>query len=444
MSVEILHSLREKEPLVYVPMVADFIHHGHINIINTARELGTVVVGLMTDRSACQYKRLPTLPFEDRKKIVENLSGVDFIVPQDEPDYVGMIRQIKPKFFVHGTDWQSGVQKISRERVIQTMSEWGGLVVEPEYTNGISSTEINNRLKQLGTTSDVRRFRLKRLLSAKNVLRGMEAHSGITGLIIENVSIEKEDRNVEFDFMWLSSLTDSTAKGKPDTELVDPTSRYQTLHDILDVTTKPIIFDGDTGGQIDHFKYLVRTLERLGVSAVIIEDKNGLKKNSLLGNDVLQTQESIDKFCQKIQMGKSSQVTEEFMIIARIESLILEKGVEDAILRAKEYIEAGADGIMIHSRRKEPDEIREFCLIYNNLPNRVPLVAVPSTYDSVTESELGMMGVNIVIYANQLLRAAYPAMIRVAESILTHGRAADSVAEMMPIREILNLVPGTN
>ena len=427
---------------VYVGMSADLIHPGHLNIINVAKGLGEVTVGLLTDKAIASYKRLPFLTYEQRKIIVENIKGVDKVFPQETLDYVPNLKKLKPDFVVHGDDWKTGVQKHTREKVIETLKEWGGELVEVEYTKGISSTQLNKSLKEIGTTPDIRMKRLRRLLEVKPIVRLIEAHNGLTGLLVENLEIKKDNLPKEFDGMWLSSLTDSSAKGKPDIEAVDVTARMQTLNDIVEVTTKPIVYDGDTGGRPEHFVFTVKTLERLGVSAVIIEDKVGLKKNSLFGTDVDQTQDTIENFSYKISEGKKSQITDDFMIIARVESLILKKGIEDALARAKAYIEAGADGIMIHSKEKKPDEILEFCSAYKNFEKKVPLVAVPSSYNIIYEKELTDAGVNIVIYANQLLRSAYPAMLETAKSILENERSYEADNNMMPISEILNLIPG--
>lgn len=429
--------------VVYVGMSADMIHPGHLNIINEASKLGEVVIGLLTDKAIASYKRLPALKFEQRKIIIESIKGVSKVIAQNELDYAPNLRELKPDFVVHGDDWKEGIQQKTRQRVIDTLAEWGGKLHEVAYTQGISSSQLNQSLKEIGTTPEVRMERLRRLIESKPVVTVMEAHNGLTGLIVENVSVEKEGKKKEFDAMWLSSLTDSTAKGKPDIEAVDVTSRLHGLNDILEVTTKPIIYDGDTGGIPEHFVFTVRTLERLGVSAVIIEDKTGLKKNSLFGTDVPQTQDKIEDFCHKIKEGKKAQVTEGFMIIARIESLILQQGIDDAITRAKAYIEAGADGVMIHSKEKDGSEILEFCRRYNEFENKVPLVAVPSSYNHMTELELTEAGVNVVIYANHLLRSAYPAMVDVAKSILTHDRSLEASDKCMSIKEILNLIPGT-
>ncbi len=428
---------------VYVGMSADLIHPGHLNIISEARKLGEVTVGLLTDKAIASYKRLPFLTFEQRKIIVENIKGVENLIPQETLDYVPNLKKIKPDFVVHGDDWKVGIQKHARERVVEVLKEWGGKLIEIEYTKGISSTQLNNSLKEIGTTPDIRMHRLKRLLEVKPLVRFIESHNGLTGLIVENLRMYENNQTKEYDGMWLSSLTDSTAKGKPDIEAVDVTARMQTLNDIIEVTTKPIIYDGDTGGRPEHFVFTIKTLERLGVSAVIIEDKVGLKKNSLFGTDVEQMQDTIENFCFKISLGKKSQITDGFMIIARIESLILKKGMEDALIRAQAYIEAGADGIMIHSKEKNPEEILKFCNSFMKFERRVPLVVVPSTYNKIYEEELKKAGVNVVIYANQLLRSAYPAMLETAKSILRHERSYESDVNMLKIDEILTLIPGS-
>ena len=428
---------------VYVGMSADLVHPGHINIIKEATKLGEVTVGLLTDEAIASYKRLPFLKYEQRKAVVENIKGVQNVVPQKTLDYSANLRDLKPDYVVHGDDWGSGVQAGTRQKVIQTLNEWGGKLIEVPYTPGISSTQLHNELKAIGTTPNIRLRTLGRLIAAKPFVRVLEVHNGLTGLIVENLKIEQDGAVREFDCMWSSSLTDSTAKGKPDIEAVDMTSRMATVNSIFEVTTKPLIFDADTGGRPEHFGFTVKSLERLCVSAVIIEDKVGLKKNSLFGTEVPQTQDTIENFCNKIRVGKEAQITGDFMIIARIESLILEKGLNDALKRARAYIEAGADSIMIHSKKKESKEIFEFCKRYNELSNRLPLVVVPSSYNKVYEEELVHAGAKIIIYANHMLRSAYPAMVHTAESILKHGRSFECDENCMSINEILELIPGT-
>lgn len=428
---------------VYVGMSADIIHPGHLNIIHEAQKLGYVTVGVLTDAAISSYKRLPYLNYEQRSLIVKNLKGVEEVIPQSTLDYVPNLELLRPDFVVHGDDWKEGVQKETRQRVIDTISKWGGKVIDVPYTKGISSTQLNSKLKEIGTTPEIRLKRLGRLIEAKSIVRICESHSGLTGLIIENTSVEVNGIRREFDGMWSSSLTDSTSKGKPDIEAVDLTTRLHDLNDALECTTKPIIFDGDTGGKIEHFVFTVRTLERLGISAVIIEDKIGLKKNSLFGTDAIQTQDTIDGFCNKIRAGKRAQITDDFMIIARIESFIAGKGQEDAMERALAYIEAGADGIMIHSKDKSGEDIRLFCKALRLANQSVPIVVVPTTYNHVTEEELSLWGANIVIYANHMLRSAYPAMLNTAKSILSHGRSYEANELCMPVKEILELIPGT-
>jgi phosphoenolpyruvate mutase len=433
-----------KNKNVYIGMSADLIHPGHLNILKKAAKLGDVTIGLLTDAAIASYKRVPYMSFDQRREVVENLKGVMRVVPQETLDYVPNLNALRPDYVVHGDDWREGVQRETRQRVIDALAKWGGQLVEVPYTSGISSTALQKVLTEVGTTPDIRRSRLRRLLQVKPIVRFLDLHNALSGLIIENTSVTMLDGTKrEFDGMWGSSLTDSTAKGKPDIEAVDVSARMTTLNEVLEVTTKPILYDGDTGGQPEHFVFTVRTLERLGVSAVIIEDKTGLKKNSLFGTDVAQTQDEIPAFCEKIRMGKKAQATDDFMIIARIESLILDKGVDDAMDRARAYLDAGADGIMIHSRRKSPDEVFDFCDRYAQLPNRKTLVAVPSSYNTVTEDELAARGVNVVIYANHLLRSALPAMINTAKSILKHQRSAECDEQLLPIKDLLELIPGT-
>ena len=434
-----------KSKIVYIGMSADLIHHGHLNIIAEGRKLGKVIIGLLTDEAIASYKRLPLIAFDERKRIVENLKGVEEVIPQATLDYVPNLKKVKPDYVVHGDDWKTGVQREVRQQVIDTLAEWGGKLVEPKYTEGISSTDLASAVKEQGITPGKRMKTLRRLINAKPIVRILEAHNGLTGLIVEKTSIEKDGKKLEFDGIWESSLTDSTAKGKPDTELVDFSSRFSTIEEILEVTTKPMIVDGDTGGRIGHFQFRVKTLERLGVSAIIIEDKMGDKRNSLFGTSVPQKQDSIEHFSQKIQEGKKSQVTTDFMIIARIESLILQNGMDDALIRAEAYISAGADGIMIHSKEKDGKEITEFCKEFQSFKRKVPLVVVPSTYAHMTESELQDLGVNIIIYANHLLRSAYPAMSKAAQSILENSRAKEaSENHCMSIKEIITLIPEVN
>ncbi len=428
------------EKIAYVPMSVDLVHTGHINIINEAKKYGKVIVGLLTDKAVANYKRVPLLPYEQRKIIIESVKGVDEVVPQEEDDYVPIIKRLKPDYFIHGDDWKTGSQKEKRERVINAMKEIGGQVVEPAYTQGISSTQLNQSLREIGFTPEIRMKRLRRLLEAKPIIRILEAHNGLTGNIIENTKIEEDHMIKEFDGSWISSLTDSLSKGKPDTEIVDFTSRLNTINQVLETTTKPIIVDGDTGGLTEHFVSMVKTLERLGVSAIIVEDKVGSKKNSLFGTEANQEQDTIDNFAYKIREGKKAQITQDFMIIARIESLILKKGMWDALLRARAYIESGADAIMIHSKEKDFKEIADFCKEYKKFERKVPLVAVPSTYSHVTEKELAENGINIVIYANHLLRAAYPAMLNTAKSILLNERAYEMEDNLFKINELIKLI----
>lgn len=430
-----------EERIVYMGFSTDIIHSGHIAILKKAARMGKVVVGILSDSAVASYKRFPRVPFEERKAVIENLKDVHQVVEQKELSYKENLLMIRPTYVVHGDDWKRGVQKAIRDEVIEVLDSYGGKLIEFPYAENDQFAKIEQRMRDELSIPDFRRGRLKRAIELKGCINAIEAHNGITGLIAEKTKVERDGKVYQFDAMWVSSLCDSTAKGKPDMELVDISSRFQTINDIMEVSSKPIIFDGDTGGQIEHFTYTVRSLERMGVSMVIIEDKIGLKKNSLFGTEVEQTQDSIGHFCAKLQAGKKAKKTNDFMIVARIESLILEKGMDDALLRAKAYVEAGADGIMIHSRKKEPDEIFKFVDIFRITDYDTPIVVVPTTYNTVTEEEFKKHGVNVVIYANQLIRSGVPAMQSVASMILKNHRAKEADELCMPIKDILNLIP---
>lgn len=426
---------------VYMSFSTDILHSGHISILEKAAALGELTVGVLTDQVVASYKRFPVLSYDERVLMLKNIKGVSRVVEQHSLSYAENLRKLKPDIVVHGDDWKTGPQKPVRDEVLSVLAEYGGELVEFPYSNDERYQALEERSREHLSIPDIRRGRLRRLLAMKPLVSILEAHSGITGLIAEKTAVVKDGKTKQFDGMWVSSLCDSTAKGKPDIELVDMSSRLRTIDDIMEVTTKPIILDGDTGGLIEHFVYNVRTLERMGVSAVIIEDKTGLKKNSLFGTEVEQTQDTIEHFCEKITAGKRALKTRDFMIIARIESLILEQGMEDALARAFAYVKAGADGIMIHSRKKDPAEIFEFCEKFRAEDASTPIVVVPTSFNTVTEDEFAARGVNIVIYANQLTRSAFPAMQKVALAILENQRAKEADDMCMPIKEILTLIP---
>ena len=429
---------------VYLGMIGDIMHPGLINIITEGAKYGNLMIGLYTDKAIATHKRLPYLTYEQRKAVIEKIVGVKEVVPQDDWSYVPNLVKYKPNYIIHGDDWLYGPDKYLRDEVFKVMESLGGEVIEIPYTKGISATGLKEAIDSLGVTPQARLSSLRRLISAKPIVRILESHNGLTGLIAEHTSVEVNGQHREFDGMWASSLTDSTSKGKPDIEAVDLTTRLHDLNDALEVTTKPVIFDGDTGGKVEHFVFTVRTLERLGISAVIIEDKVGLKQNSLFGTDAVQTQDTIEGFCNKIKAGKDAQITRDFMVISRIESLIAGKPVEDALERAFAYVAAGADGVMIHSKNKDGMDIKEFCQRFRKKDDHTPIVAVPTTYNQFTEEELAEWGINVVIYANHMLRSAYPAMVKCAESILTNSRSLEASDQYcMPIKQILNLIPGT-
>ena len=426
---------------VYMCFSTDIIHGGHIAIIKKAQKLGKLIIGVLSDEAVMSYKRLPLVPASERKIMFENLAGVYRVTDQNTLSYKANLEKYHPDIVVHGDDWCTGLQKPIRDEVVSILASYGGKLVEYPYSNDQKYADIQARTRSDLAMPDIRRGRLRRVLETKGLITAMEAHDGLTGLIVENTLVNQDGGAHQFDAMWISSLCDSTAKGKPDIELVDMTSRFRTIEDITEVTTKPIIFDGDTGGKTEHFVYTVRSLERLGVSMVIIEDKTGLKKNSLFGTEVVQTQDSIESFSAKIRAGKKAQRTKEFMICARIESLILEQGMEDALTRAFSFVEAGADAIMIHSRKKDPSEIQEFIERFREKDRTTPIVLVPTSFNSVTEEEWKERGANIIIYANQLMRAEVPAMQKAAQMILQNHRAEECDSMLMPFKEIIRLIP---
>lgn len=426
---------------VYMCFSSDILHSGHTAIIRKAQRLGKLIIGVLSDEAVISYKRFPLLPYTERKSMFENITGVYQVVEQKTLSYKENLERYHPTYVVHGDDWNSGIQKAIRDEVVSVLASYGGRLIEFPYAKDKKYIDLENRVRREFSTPDIRRARLKKVLAMKGMAIAMEAHSGLTGILVENTIVEENGGARQFDAMWISSLCDSTAKGKPDIELVDMTSRFRTIDDICEVTTKPIIFDGDTGGLTEHFVYTVRSLERMGVSMVIIEDKTGLKKNSLFGNEVAQTQASIQDFCEKIRAGKRAQRTEDFMICARIESLILERGMEDALERAVAFTKAGADAVMIHSRRKDPSEIFEFVERFREVDTATPLVVVPTSFNAVTEEEFKKRGVNIVIYANHLTRSGFPAMQNVARMILKNHRAKECDNICMPFEDIIRLIP---
>ena len=428
-----------KKKIVYVPLAVDILHKGHINIIKIAKNYGRVIVGLLTDKAIIKYKELTILNFEERKNLVKNLKYIDQVVAQDNYDYEEILNRIKPNYFVHGDDWKFDNRKIVRKKVIKILKKWNGRLIEPKYTKDVSSSIIKNKILELSSTSN-RVSRLKRLMDSKDITRILESHNALTGLIIENIKINNNKKNLEFDGMWSSSLTDSATKGLPDNSSLSFSARISSLNDMMDVTTKPVVFDADNGGQIEHLPFLIRSLERSGVSAIIMEDKVGLKKNSLFKNQAGTKQDKPNLFAKKIKKICNTRQSQDFMVIARIESFIVGKGLKDALHRAEIYSKAGADAILIHSKEKTPAEIFSFAREFKKSKNFIPLVSVPSTYSKVYEKDLIKNGFKLVIYANQLLRAAYPAMQNTAKTILKNSRAFEADKKIIPIKEIINLI----
>ena len=429
-----------KKKIVYVGLAADILHKGHINILKTANRYGNIIVGLLTDQAIASYKNIPYLDYEKRKVVIENIRYVKKVVPQNTLDYVSNLELIKPDYVIHGNDWKTGVQKKTRERVIKILKKWSGKLIEPNYTENISSTLIKKEMNNIVSSLENRVSRLKRLMNSKEIVRILESHNSLTGLIIDTINVVKNKKIIEFDGMWSSSLTDSATKGLPDNSSLSFSSRISSLNDMMDVTVKPLVFDADNGGQIEHLPFLVRSLERSGVSAIIMEDKVGLKKNSLFKNQSSTKQDKPKLFAKKIKKICNSRQSQDFMVIARIESFIVGKGLEDALHRAEIYSKAGADAILIHSKEKTPAEIFSFAKEFRKSKSFIPLVSVPSTYSKVYEKDLIKNGFKLVIYANQLLRAAYPAMQSTAQTILKNKRAFEADKKIIPIKEIINLI----
>ena len=430
--------MKNNKKKVYVGLAADILHEGHINILKVANKLGNVTVGLLTDSAISSYKKLPHLNYKQREIVLKNIKFVNNVVPQHTLDYTKNLKILKPDYIVHGDDWKYGIQKNTRKKVINTLKKWSGKLIEPKYTKNISSTQIKNKIVKVETSPDNRRSKLKRLIDAKKIVRFIEAHNAFTGLIVENFKLIKKEKFLEFDGMWSSSLTDSAIRGKPDNQAVDYSTRISGLNEILDITTKPVIFDADNGGRIEHISYLVKTLERIGVSAIVIEDKVGLKRNSLFKNQKGIKQDSISNFCKKLKKAKESKISDDLFIVARIESFILDKGLKDALHRAEEYSKAGADAILIHSKEKTPREIFSFSKIFSKSKFYKPLIAVPSTYSKTYEHQLAKNNFKIVIYANHFLRAIQPAIVNVAKAILKNQRSFEAEKKISSAGEVIN------
>jgi phosphoenolpyruvate mutase len=429
-----------KKKTAYVGLAGDILHQGHINILKIASKYGDVTVGLLTDKAIASYKRIPFLSYKNRELILKNLKFVNKVIPQNTLDYSENLIKIKPDFVIHGNDWKTGVQKKTRDKVISVLRRWGGKLIEPVYTKNISSTILRNNILKTGVTSEQRKAKLKRLINAKSIVRIIESHSALSALIVENLNLYQKNEFLEFDGIWSSSLTDSTLRAKPDNQSVDYSTRVNALNDILETCLKPIIFDADNGGRLEHLPYLVKSLERLGVSAIVLEDKKGLKRNSLFSHQKITDQETIVEFCKKIKTAVDSKVSDDFLIVARIESLILGKSIKDALYRAEKYSIAGADAILIHSKESTPKEIFQFAKLFKKSKFFKPMIAIPSTYSKTNEKELIKHGFKIVIYANHLLRASYKAMYDTAKKILVNHRAFEVEKNITPVNEIISLI----
>ena len=422
-------------------MGADILHTGHLNIINKAKNYGKIIIGLFTDSAIAEYKSLPLINYSQRLEIMKNLKGIYKIVKQDTWDYSKNLYKIKPDYLIHGDDWKVGIQKKTRAKVISILKKWSGKLIEIPYTKEPQIKDNKKNVQNIFFNPENRVSRLSRLINSKDIVRFIECHNPLTGLMIEKLKINHKNQFREFDGIWSSSLTDSVSNGKPDNQSVELSTRISNLNNVIEVTSKPVLFDADNGGRPEHLSYTIRNLERLGVSAIAMEDKVGLKSNSLFKDQTKANQDSIKNFCNKIKIACSARRSKDFLIVARIESFILGRNIKDALKRAENYSKAGADLILIHSKINTPKEVFLFSKKFQKSKYYKPLVAVPSTYSSVTENQLIQNGFKIVIYANHLLRAAYPAMENAALNILKNTRSLETEKNIISIKKILNLIP---
>ena len=423
----------KKEKTVYVGITGDIIHPGIINIIQKGAKYGRLIVGLLSNEAIATHKRIPYLTYEQRKAVIENIKGVSEVVPQEEWSYVPNLLKLKPDYIIHGDDWKTNYLKGIREEVFEVMKKIGGEVIEIPYTKGINSSQLFESTTNNGITAVQRLQSLRQLMNYKPIIRIMEANSGLSGLIIENLKVEKEDGIQRFDGIFIN-LLDSNPLGISEQESSTFTSKLNTVTDILECTTKPIIYGGYTSDNYENVTFTIEKLELMGISAIIIEDK--FKNKQELCNE--------DEFCLKIKEGKKAQTNPDFMIIAGIKELILGKNIDDALKKALTSIKAGADGILISSNQKNGDDIKEFCLKLRKENKNIPIVLIPTAYDQFTEKEFAEWGANIIIYVDYLKKATYPAMKKCAETILKSERSLEVNEMCMPIKEILNLIPGTN
>ena len=423
----------KKEKTVYVGITGDMIHPGIINIIQQGAKYGRLIVGLLSNEAIATHKRIPYLTFEQRKAVIENIKGVSEVVPQEDWSYVPNLLKLKPDYIIHGDDWKTNYLKGIREEVFDVMKKIGGEVIEIPYTKGINSSQLFESTTNNGITAVQRLKSLRQLMNYKPIIRIMEANSGLSGLIIENLKIEKEDGIQRFDGIFIN-LLDSNPSGVSEQESSNFMLKLNTVTDILECTTRPIIYGGYTSDNYENITFTIEKLELMGISAIIIEDK--FKNTQELCNE--------EEFCLKIKEGKKAQINPDFMIIAGIEELILGKSMDDALKKALASIKAGADGILISSNQKNGDDIKEFCSKLRKENKNIPIVLIPTTYNQFTEKELGEWGANIIIYADYLKKVTYPAMKKCAETILKSERSLEVNEMCMPIKEILNLIPGTN
>ncbi len=413
---------------VYVGMSADLVHPGHINLLREAASLGRVTVGLLTDRAISSYKRMPFLTFEQRRAVIEHIAFVTAVVPQDTLDYTDNLRLLRPDFVVHGDDWRNGVQAQTRRRVLDVLREWGGTLVEPPYTEGISSTALRMAAMDIGFAPGVRQRRLRRMLDCKPLVRVMQAHDGLSAHIVDRLEETTQGAPREYDAIWVDSLAGAPIRGKPDPLPFDLSSRLVTLHEILDATTKPLICNAGGAGHAAGVTAAVRTLERIGVSAIVIDTEVTDRRAVPAMAASAPPQDDMAAFIREIAAARDARVTPDFMIIARINDRTRDCGADRMMARAAAGVDAGADAVMCDSDPVNPDGIFDLCRRYRRLMNGHPLLVGLSGTEGLQEHDLASAGASMVVYTDTLLRAAREAMISAASQVLSCGAGPTRVA----------------
>jgi len=422
------------EKTVYVGMVGDMLHVGHINILKTAARLGRVTVGVLTDRAVVGYKRLPLLAFEDRVRVVESIADVAAVVPQKTLSYVENLRALRPDYVVHGDDWRYGDQ-VSRARaeVIATLGEWGGELVEVAYTKGISSTAIHRSGAADALFSGTRQGRLRRLLAAKPTLRIVEAHSGLSAKIAAEV--RGPDGATGFDAVWQSGLTDAIHRGKSDGGAVDRGRRLQAVEEILDAGPLPLIYDGRAAGRPETVFDLTRALDKAGVSALCLGDRSDPDRTG--------PEMSPAETVAQIEAVRAACPTGAVMAISRIVVAAPGNGgsgaLDRALDRALALLEAGSDAVMFDSAADTAEPILDIAARLRRQRRDVPLFAAQSDRWGAPIHRFENAGIDAVVYETHLLRATVAPMRRAATALLAEGTGP--APDLTPLPELRGLFP---